>query len=60
MVDAIAAGVDAGPVDGTVDPDLAAQAFSGAAFYARLMTATPLSATAIDRLITTVLGHASD
>lgn len=56
LVDAIALGIDAGDVDATIDPELAANALSGAIFYARLMTSTPMSGTAVDRLITTVLG----
>lgn len=56
LTEAIAAAIEAGLVDAAVDPDLAAQALSGAIFYARLMTATPLSASAIDRLVPTVLG----
>lgn len=56
LADAIAFGIDAGHIDATVDPELAANALSGAIFYARLMTSTPMSGTAVDRLITTVLG----
>lgn len=56
LVDAIAAGIDAGSLDETVDPELAAHALAGAIFYARLVTSTPLDTTAIDRLMTTVLG----
>ncbi len=60
LVDAIAIGIDAGHVGETVDPELAAHALSGAIFYARLMTSTPMSGTAVDRLITTVLGPPPD
>ena len=60
LVDAIAAGVDAGLVDRTIDPELAAQALSGAIFYARLMTTTPMSGRTVDQLITTVLGPPPD
>lgn len=56
LVDAIAAGIDAELVDEAVDPELAAFALSGAIFYARLMTSTPLNATIVDRLMATVLG----
>lgn len=56
LVHAIALGIDTGHVDATIDPELAANALSGAIFYARLMTSTPMSGTAVDRLITTVLG----
>lgn len=56
LVDAIALGIDTGHVDATIDPELAANALSGAIFYARLMTSTPMSGTAVDRLIATVLG----
>lgn len=59
LVAAIAQGVDTGRFRATVDPELAAYALSGAVFYARLMTATPMSAARIDRLVTTVLGPAS-
>lgn len=55
LVEAIAAGIDAGLVDGSIDPDLASQALSGAIFYARLMTPTPLDEAAIDELIDVVL-----
>jgi TetR/AcrR family transcriptional regulator, regulator of autoinduction and epiphytic fitness len=55
LVDAIALGIDAGEIDETIDPELAAHALSGAIFYARLMTSTPLTGKAIDQLITTVL-----
>ena len=58
LVDAIALGVDAGEIEATIDPELAAYALSGAVFYARLMTATPMSTTAVDQLIVTVLGSA--
>lgn len=61
LVDAVVRGIDAGQVDETVDPQLAAHALSGAIFYARLMTATPLTGAAIDQLVTTVLGpHPAD
>lgn len=56
LVDAIAAGIDAESLDESVDPELAAYALAGAIFYARLVTPTPLDATAIDQLMTTVLG----
>lgn len=56
LVEAIAAGIDAGVVDERIDPELASQALSGAVFYARLMTPTPLDEAAIDELIDTVLG----
>ena len=56
LVDAIADAVTAGQVHGSVHPDLAARALSGAVFYARLLTSTPMTAASIDRLVTTVLG----
>lgn len=56
LVDAIAAGIDGGLIDPIIDPDLAAQALSGAVFYARLMTSTPMSEATVDQLMTTVLG----
>lgn len=56
LVDAVAAGIDTGLLDETVDPELAAQGLAGAIFYARFMTPTSLDDTAIDRLMTTVLG----
>lgn len=55
LADAIKTGIDAGSVDETVDPELAAYALAGAIFYARLMTPAPLDGPAIDRLVTTVL-----
>jgi TetR/AcrR family transcriptional regulator, regulator of autoinduction and epiphytic fitness len=55
LVDAVSLGVKAGDVDDTIDPELAAHALSGAIFYARLMTSTPMTGMAIDQLITTVL-----
>jgi TetR/AcrR family transcriptional regulator, regulator of autoinduction and epiphytic fitness len=56
LVDALTLGIDEGQVDASTDPELAAQALSGAIFYARLMTTTPLTETAIDQLIDTMLG----
>lgn len=56
LVDAITAGIDEGILAPALDPDLAAQALSGAIFYARLMTATPMDDATVDRLMTTVLG----
>lgn len=56
LVDTIAAGIDAELVDEAVDPELAAFALSGAIFYARLMTSTPLNGTMVDGLMATVLG----
>lgn len=56
LVDAIGHAIEAGQVDASIDPELAAHALSGAIFYARLMTTTPMEAPAIDRLVTTVLG----
>ena len=55
LVDAVASGIDAGQIDATIDPELAAHALSGAIFYARLMTSTPMTESDIDQLITTVL-----
>jgi TetR/AcrR family transcriptional regulator, regulator of autoinduction and epiphytic fitness len=55
LVDAVASGIDAGQIDDTIDPELAAHALSGAIFYARLMTSTPMTQSDIDQLITTVL-----
>lgn len=60
LVDAIATGIDAKLIDHSVDPELAAHALAGAIFYARLMTRTPLTGSAIDQLITTVLGPPPD
>lgn len=56
LVEAIRHGVEHGHIGVAADPELAAQALSGAIFYARLMTATPMTPTAVDRLITSVLG----
>lgn len=56
LVDAVASGIAARQVDAAVDAELAAHALSGAIFYARLMTSTPMTGTDIDHLITTVLG----
>ncbi|MFA9431746.1 TetR/AcrR family transcriptional regulator [Egicoccus sp. AB-alg2] len=56
LEDALAQGIALGQIDATVDPELAAQALSGAIFYARLMTSTPMTGTAIDQLLAAVLG----
>ena len=56
LVDALSLGIKTGQLDRTIDPQLAAHALSGAIFYARLMTSTPLTEAAIDKLIDTVLG----
>lgn len=56
LVDAVALGIAAKPVDAAVDPELAVHALSGAIFYARFMTSTPMTGTDMDQLITTVLG----
>jgi TetR/AcrR family transcriptional regulator, regulator of autoinduction and epiphytic fitness len=56
LVDALTSGIKTGQIDASIDPELAAQALSGAIFYARLMTSTPLTETAIDHLIHSVLG----
>lgn len=58
LVDAIAAGIDTGVIEATVDPEIGAQALAGAVFYARLLTPTALDDSAIDQLVTTVLGPA--
>jgi TetR/AcrR family transcriptional regulator, regulator of autoinduction and epiphytic fitness len=57
LVNAVGLGIDAGQIDTTIDPELAAYALSGAIFYARLMTSTPIAGADIDQLITTVLGR---
>jgi TetR/AcrR family transcriptional regulator, regulator of autoinduction and epiphytic fitness len=54
--DALTLGIEMGQIDTSIDPEFAAQALSGAIFYARLMTSTPLAETTIDQLIDTVLG----
>lgn len=56
LVNAVASGITAAQIEATIDPELAAHALSGAVFYARLMTSTPMTGTDIDHLITTVLG----
>lgn len=56
LVDAVTLAINAGEIHGTIDPELAAHALSGAIFYARLMTSTPMTERAIDELLTTVLG----
>lgn len=56
LVDALTLGADTGQIDRAIDPELTAHALSGAIFYARLMTSTPMTAMAIDQLIDTVLG----
>ena len=56
LVEAIAAGIHAELIDETIDPELAAHALAGAIFYARMMTPAPIDGTAIERLMTTVLG----
>ncbi len=52
-------GVDAGELPAHLDPELAALALSGPFFYRRLMTASPLPAADIPRLVRQVLGPAS-
>lgn len=49
-------GVDAGELPPHLDPELAALALSGPFFYRRLMTASPLPADDIPRLVRQVLG----
>lgn len=58
LVGAIRDALDVGDVRPDVDPDLAGMALAGAVIYCRLMTPTPLPATATDQLIDTVLGPA--
>lgn len=56
LVDAIAAGVDAGEIAPDVDPELASLALAGPVLYRRLMTPTPLPPSATDALVALVLG----
>ncbi|HYW11008.1 MAG TPA: TetR/AcrR family transcriptional regulator C-terminal ligand-binding domain-containing protein [Longimicrobium sp.] len=49
-------GVDAGELPAHLDPELAALALSGPFFYRRLMTASPLPAADVPRLVRQVLG----
>lgn len=56
LVDAIRLAIEAQQVRSGIDPECAAQALSGAILSARLMTSTPLTGTAIDHLLDTVLG----
>ena len=51
-------GVDEGELPAHLDPELAALALSGAVFYRRIMTATPLSIGDIPHLVRQVLGPA--
>jgi TetR/AcrR family transcriptional regulator of autoinduction and epiphytic fitness len=55
LVTAVRAGVEAG-VFREVDPELAADALSGAVFYRRLLTGRPVGAAEVPELVTTVLG----
>lgn len=57
LVDAVAAGVDAGQIFPAVDPELAAISLSGAIIYRRLMTSDPFEPSRVGELITTVLGE---
>lgn len=56
LVEAVAAGVRAGDFPGTTEPELAAQALSGAIFYRRFMTGEPFQAERVDELVDLVLG----
>ena len=60
LVAAIRAGVDAGELPAHLDPELAALALSGPAFYCRTMTPDPLTPDQARRLITQVLGPAPE
>lgn len=51
-------GVQAGELPAHLDPELASLALSGPIFYRRLMTATPMRAADIPRLVRQVLGPA--
>jgi len=56
LTDTIAAGIAAGDLPPTIEPDLASLALSGAIFYRRLMTAGPFDGAQIPALIDSVLG----
>lgn len=49
-------GVEKGEIPAHIDPEMAALALSGPIFYRRLVTANPLPATDIPRLVRQVLG----
>jgi TetR/AcrR family transcriptional regulator, regulator of autoinduction and epiphytic fitness len=55
LVEALRRGVDSGELP-AVDPELAADALSGAVFYRRLMTPAPMTADEVGDLVATVLG----
>lgn len=56
--DALARGVEDGSFPAHLDADVAAQALSGAVFYRRVMTATPMGTDEVDVLVRSVLGTA--
>lgn len=60
LVAAIRAGVDTGELPAYLDPELAALALSGPAFYCRTMTPDPLTPDQARRLVTQVLGPAPE
>ena len=53
-------GIEEGELPTHLDPELAALALSGPIFYRRIMTANPLPAADIPRLVRQVLGPTSD
>ena len=59
LTEAVAAAVAVGTVR-RVDPDVASGALSGAVFYRRLMTSTPMSGEDVSALVEAVLGSSSD
>jgi TetR/AcrR family transcriptional regulator of autoinduction and epiphytic fitness len=56
LIDAIAAGIEAGDLPARLDPELAALALLGPIFYRRLMTGEPFEPARVAALIDTVLG----
>lgn len=56
LVEAIAAGVEAGDFAPGTDPELAAESLSGAIFYRRLMLGEPFPPDRVDELADLVLG----
>lgn len=55
LTDTIAEGVATGEFPGSVDPDLASQALSGALFYRRFLTGSPFAPAEVGALIDSVL-----
>ncbi len=55
LTDAISDGVETGEFPDSLDPDLASQALSGALFYRRFLTGSPLAPAEVSALVDTML-----